>query len=340
MVQQQYTTSRKKGKHLNAMERGKIEAFLEMNLEKTEIAKNIGVCYRTVSREIKRGWVQGLLRSDLSTYDSYSSQKGQREYEKQQKRTRKTKFQADSPFFVCIETLILENHYSPYAALEEAKKLGYEENVSLRTLYSYIEKELFPRLRKEHLPYHKKKKCRENSVKTIRKKLGRSIEERSPEIDLREDLGHFEMDTVVGPLGSKACLLVLTERKTRLEFIRKLPSKSAKEVVNALRKIVEEHPDMLKTITTDNGSEFMDLSEIESLGIPHFYAHSYCSWERGSNENNNKLIRRFFPKGMSFEKISEKKIQKIEKWMNGYPRKLFQGKSANEIYIQELKMEL
>ena len=143
------------------------------------------------------------------------------------------------------------------------------------------------------------------------------------------------MDTVARKQGSSSCLLVLTDRKSRLEIIRKLEAKTSAHVVKAIRDIITEYPGWIKTITSDNGSEFMNAAAIERLGIPYFYAHSYCSWERGSNENNNKLIRRYLPKGMDIGEVSEERIKEIEEWMNTYPRKLWNGKSSKEIHVEE-----
>ena len=132
-----------------------------------------------------------------------------------------------------------------------------------------------------------------------------------------------------------ACLLVLTERKTRLQLIRKLENRTALHTEGRIKELIEEYPDSIKTLTSDNGSEFMKVEGIEGLGVGYFYAYSFSSWERGSNENNNKLIRRFIPKGTDISEISEEEIKEIEKWINDYSRKLFNGKSANEMYLSE-----
>jgi len=134
-----------------------------------------------------------------------------------------------------------------------------------------------------------------------------------------------------------ACLLVLTERKTRLQLIRKLENRTALHTEGRIKGLIEEYPDSIKTLTSDNGSEFMKVDEIERLGVGYFYAHSFSSWERGSNENNNKLIRRFIPKGKDIRDITEEELKSIEEWMNNYPRKLFNGKSSKEMYDIELK---
>lgn len=336
MVQQKYTIKREKGKHLSSIERGKIEAYFKLNYSKTKIAQLIGVSRRTIQREIKRGWVEGLQNSDLSLYNTYSAQKAQRKYnDSQRKKEGNLKIDKNFQLINFLENSML-NKNSPYAALEKAKKKGLNVNISLKTLYNYIHKELFIKFTNKDMCYKKDRRKRAPKEKRIRKQGGKSIEQRAQIINNREEIGHFEMDTVIGKRGSASCLLVFTDRKSRLEIIRKLKSKTVKEVVKAVKNIVAEYPELIKTITSDNGSEFMNAEAIEKLGIEYFYAHSYCSGERGSNENNNKLIRRYINKGIDIGSISEEEVKKIEEWMNSYPRKLFNGKSSLEIYSEEL----
>ena len=149
------------------------------------------------------------------------------------------------------------------------------------------------------------------------------------------------MDTVVGSRAKGVCLLVLTERLSRKEIILKLKDKTSQSVIKSLQYLKKQMSrkalNQFKTITTDNGSEFMNAEAIETeLGVKMFYAHSYCSWERGSNENNNKWIRRFLPKGKSLDKVTTKELKRIENWMNNMPRKIFNGKTANEIYQENV----
>ena len=124
---------------------------------------------------------------------------------------------------------------------------------------------------------------------------------------------------------------------TRLQLIRKLENRTALHTEGRIKGLIEEYPESIKTLTSDNGSEFMKVDEIEGQGVRYFYAHSFSSWERGSNENNNKLIRRFIPKGTDITDITEEELKSIEEWMNNYPRKLFNGKSSKEMYDIELK---
>lgn len=332
-----YTTERKKGKHLSYEERVKIETLLERKVTLKEIATIIGVSVRTINREKKRGMVKGLLDTNLKPYDKYSAQKSQRRYDTLQK-TKQSNLKIDKNIELAnfIEDKILNNKVSPYVALELAKKAGFEVNFCLKTLYNYIVAEIFLILSVKDLPYYRKKNNPRKIIKRIRKAGGRSIEERAEFINNREELGHWEMDTVVGTRESKNCLLVLTERKSRKQIIEKIDAKNSESVIEGIKKIFNRYPKTFKkrflTITSDNGAEFMNAEAIEELGVTYFYAHSYCSWERGSNENNNKLIRRFISKGTPIENYSKKEIKNIEKWMNNYPRELFHGKTAEEIY--------
>lgn len=152
------------------------------------------------------------------------------------------------------------------------------------------------------------------------------------------------MDTVVsGRKKSKECLLVLTERLTLENILRKMPDRKAETVIKTLNTLereigIEEFKRKFHTITCDNGVEFSDYDGIEkSVDGLHqrtsvYFCHPFCSGERGSNENNNKLIRRFIPKGSNIGSWTDEQIVEIESFMNNYPRKLFGGMSANEFY--------
>lgn len=342
MEYKNYTSKKRKYQHLTYDKRVRLECLLKekKKLKYTikQIAEKLGISERTVYREKKRGLVKGLLNSDLTTRDEYVANYSQEKYDKNMsEKGGKLKIGKNIKLSQYIEKSIIEEKNSPYAALEKAKKEGIEVNICLKTVYNYVDKEIFINLTRNHLPYQKKYKKRYKGHKRIRKIGGVSIEERPEVVKDRLELGHWEMDTVLGKRGNKNCLLVLTERVSRKQIIIKLPEKKSEYVIAALMKIQRKYPktfkDRFKSITSDNGSEFMNAKAIENLGIKYFYAHSYCSHERGSNENNNKLIRRFIKKGEDIGKWSKRKIKEIEDWMNNYPRRIFDGKSANEIYL-------
>jgi IS30 family transposase len=155
------------------------------------------------------------------------------------------------------------------------------------------------------------------------------------------------MDTVKGKRGvTKSCLLVLTERMTRNELVFKLDDQKSDSVVNVLNRLERKWGDMFgklfKTITVDNGVEFSDCSGMEK-SILHpgkrtnlYYCHPYSSWERGSNENNNRLVRRHVPKGTDFDNITSAEVSNIESWMNNYPRKIFNYRTSKQLFDVEL----
>lgn len=157
------------------------------------------------------------------------------------------------------------------------------------------------------------------------------------------------MDTVVGGTGtSPACLLVLTERMSRREIIRKIPARTQDAVKRSL-DCLERGPDSIfktmKSLTCDNGCEFLNSEAIENSAIRRgrrcalFFAHPYTSSERGSNENANRIVRRFIPKGADISAFSKKKIQKIEDWINSLPRKILDDLSADEKVQEYFKEE-
>lgn len=153
------------------------------------------------------------------------------------------------------------------------------------------------------LPLRVKRKNARKRVRERKKKFGRSIDERDPSVDERQDFGHWECDLVLGSRSKDEVLLTLVERKTRCSLIRKLPNKESASVIAAFRKLKDGmfrgcFSRVFLSITTDNGSEFSSLSELEKLSHTRiYYAHPYCSSDKGTNENHNGLFRRFLPKG-------------------------------------------
>ena len=155
------------------------------------------------------------------------------------------------------------------------------------------------------------------------------------------------MDSIMGCKGSKKTLLVLTERLTRMGFITLLPDHTAASVVRAIngleRRFGKLFYKMFKSITVDNGCEFQDFEGIE---LSHrrkgkrtivFFCHPYSAYERGSNENMNRIVRRFFPKGTSFDNVRPEDIRKAEQWLNNYPRKILGWKSAAMLFDCEVQ---
>ncbi len=267
MCQENYTTNRKKGKHLSIEEKYKLEVLLKAKKTKKEIAQLLDISERTVYREIKRGMTR-LLNSDYTYRNEYSARLSQNKYRKNIQGN--LKIGKNIHLAEHIEYLIMNKKFSPSAALSQSKKDGYEVNFNVKTLYNYINKgDVFLKLSKKHLPVPKFKRKNIKTEKVIRLKDRKSIELRSEKINNREEFGHWEMDTVIGKRNTSECLLVLTERYSRMEIIRRLKSKTTQEVVRVLNKIYTENlwtfKEHFKTITVDNGSEFCDTVGMESM---------------------------------------------------------------------------
>ena len=230
------------------------------------------------------------------------------------------------------------------------KKNGLEYAVCAKTIYNLIDQGKVPGVTSESLWEKSKRKQKRKPLHRKRKRAvppDHSIENRPECINEREEWGHWEIGLVVGGKGKgAAALLTLTERKTRKEIIRKLKDKTQASMIRALNGIEREMGKeafrvVFKTITADNGSEFLDCEAFErsvfgGKRTHAYYAHPYSSWERGSNENANRIIRRFIPKGCDISTFTRKQIQAIEEWINNYPRKILNFETAEERFIQEL----
>ncbi|COK06125.1 IS30 family transposase [Streptococcus pneumoniae] len=202
---------------------------------------------------------------------------------------------------------------------------SYENNRKRSVKKSSLTKELKEKI----LHYHNQKFSPDKKqASTNFKPAGQSIEQRSEAINLRLENGHYEIDTVLLTRAKNYCLLVLTDRKSRHQIIRLIPNKSAEVVNQALKLILKQHK--ILSITADNGTEFNRLFDVFSE--EHiYYAHPYASWERGTNENHNRLIRRWLPKGT--KKMTPKEVAFIEKWINNYPKKCLDYKSPREDFL-------
>ncbi len=333
-------------------DRLQIEALVNAKTGKKEIAKVIGVDLSTIYRELARG--KTIQRnSDWTERKIYSADLAQERAEKNQKnKGRPLKIGNDMKFVAYVEKMVIEKHYSPEAILAtiEKEQLEFDTKICLTTLYNYIKAGLFLNVTMAECPYKKKKSKKQKKKKVQKRKhAGKSIEARPKDILERKDFGHWEMDTVVGPQGkSKASFLVLTERKTRKEIIEKLPVHTMKEVVRALDRIERRYTEkkfrsIFKTITVDNGSEFADYRGMKRSRrnardrTEIYYCHPYSSYERGSNENQNRHVRRWYPKGENFDDTTNKEVKEVEVWLNNYPRPMFDYHSSEELFQKELE---
>ena len=149
------------------------------------------------------------------------------------------------------------------------------------------------------------------------------IDQRPEIVDKRERFGDLEVDLIIGK-NHKQAILTINDRASGILKMKKVMSKESTVITTAMNTLLEDWIPYIKTITADNGKEFAGHEKVaEYLGIDYYFAHPYHSWERGSNENLNGLIRQYFPKGSDFSMISEERIKEVEFKLNTRPRKRF-----------------
>lgn len=333
--------------YIKNWERKIIEHELNKKTPVADIAQMLDRHRSTIYKEIKRGTVT-LLHSDLTEYAAYKADVGERvQTEHSHNKGVELKIGNDIETADYIEKLILEKKYAPYAVSVELRKNPKYTSLSKGTIYNYIKSGVFLNVTMEKLFY----KPRGQSFKPYKKVSYRfmgakSIDRRGESIKERSEFGHWELDTVYsGKEKSKACLLVFTERMTRIEIVRKIKDRTARSVIKAINAL-ERHLTapvfrrIFKTITCDNGVEFSAYDDIEKSCINKrakrtsvYFCHPYSSYERGSNENANKLIRKFIPKGFDIGKLSHADVRRIETEINDYPREMFGGLSSNEYFL-------
>ena len=340
----------KKQHYMTRPERDQLEALLRAKLPVAQIARQLGFCRQTIYNEMARG--RYLHTVDYRDVERYSADKGQAVHDyNQTAKGRPLKIGKDRAFADFLEKKMLgiqgdgktdrRKRYSPGAALAAARKEGFTTSVCVSTLYSYIDKRVFLCLSNKDLwEKGRRKKRGYRPVRRVAHPLLPSISDRPESIGQRKEYGHQEMDLVVGKAGSKGVLLTLTERKTLREQIFLLQNKKAATVRAVFDKLETEEPDFsrhFRSLTTDNGPEFLRYEELrrsirggERFAV--YYCHSYAAWEKGRNENQNRMIRRWFPKGTDFSKVSLDEVRECQDWMNGYPRRSLGWLSPEEAF--------
>ena len=336
--------------HLSFSDRLKIEGWERTKTPRKEQAAALGVDLSTIYRELKRGEYT-RLNTDYTTAKCYSPDIADQHYrENMRAKGAPIKLGNDHEFARFVAKKIKEEKYSPGAVLGEIRRKGlsFRTHISKPTLYRYIDQQVFGKITNADLPVKGgKRKDKPKQSRPARPPRGDSIEKRPAEVDRRTTIGDWEMDCVEGKKGTKKTLLVLTERKTRMELIRVMKDKTAQSVVEKLDRIEEEmgaetFRKVFRTITVDNGSEFSDSEGLERSALSEgrrtklYFCHPYRASERGSNENQNRMIRRHFPKGTDFTDVTQEEIDRVEAWMNGYPRRIFDYRTAGELYEEHV----
>jgi len=352
MSQAENTTEKRKREHLNVEERKTIERMLRAGASKGKIAQALCRDKSSIKREIKRGSVVQRKRNpyegkaekhaEYVEYTQYFADVGQRVYREHRSRCgRKNKVVACSGLVQFVEEKVLgQEKWSPEAAIGYAKvnAIYPGQEFTPKTFYNWVDDGL---VRVKNIDLLLKVRLKPKRLRRERKKvLGRSIEERPAIVEGREEFGHWEGDGIVGK-GQQGHLITLVERKLGIGLLFNAKSRDSIRIVEIMNGLEKEYGryfrTIFKTVTFDNGTEFSDSAAMEQNDrIKVYYAHPYSSFERGTNENWNGLVRRFLPKGSSFDCLTDTDIQRINHYINTLPRKRFGFRTPLDLWNEQM----
>ena len=307
-----------KMKHLSEGQRYQISALIRAHHTKSEIAGIVGVHKSTITRELKRNSYMGTK----NYYPEYAQRKAD-----QRRRICSHNYKKTVPrlVFDTARKFIVEEQYSPEQVVGYCRLHGIRM-CSHETLYKWIwaDKRRGGTLYKSLRRYGKKYKKR-GAVNNSRGLIPNAVDisERPTIVDERSRFGDFEVDTIIGST-QRQHILTIVERKVGLLFMARLKRPTAQEAADKLIRILSPlaKEGYVKTITSDNGKQFAHHEKVASnLGTHFYFARPYHSWERGTNENTNGLIRQYIPKGRNFDDYSDDELNEIQSRLNSRPRK-------------------
>lgn len=313
-------------KQLTSEQRYTISVLLQNRTKQKEIAKAINVSPSTVSREIRRNsGVRGRYNWETAQANAV-----------QTKRKKPGNHSINKEVMEEARHLLVAEQWSPEQISGVLAKDG--KYISHETIYRMIRKDkaeggtLY-----KHCRHKLKRRARPVGGRRISIPNRTSISERPAEVDGKR-FGDFEMDTIVGR-GNHGAIVTLIERSTSMLFMRKLKKgKNAKELARTVIHLLSPFKEHVKSITTDNGTEFACHEMIgKSLGVTIYFADPYASWQKGAIENANGLIRQYVPKTETFEHVSHQQITKYSKRINIRPRKKLEFKTPYECFYEQIK---
>ena len=302
-------------KQLTREQRYTISHMHAARISNTEIARVIGVDKSTIGRELKRNSINGQYCPAHAQALCAGRRKGTPRIDRESWLTVERGIALGlSPEQISLrlkkEGIATISHVSIYRHIAADKAQGGSQPTHLR---------------------RKKKYRPRQGTSAIRGRVG--ISERPAVVEERSRIGDWEMDTIVGRNGRQAMVTVV-ERKSRLTLLAKLPFKGAEVLQEAVVRLLRPFKEQIHTITSDNGSEFARHADIaRSMEADYYFADPYASWQRGTNEHHNGLIRQYLPKGCDFDAVDDEKIQWIMDRLNHRPRKCLAAKTPYEVFF-------
>ena len=308
-------------KHLSQAERYQIHALMKAGHDQSQIAKVLDRNKSTISRELSRNTGSRGYRPkqacEMSTYRSQNSRNAS----------------TVASWVKDEANALLRVQWSP-------EQIASKLPLSHETVYQhvYADKAQGGALWK-NLRCQKQKRKRYAGGRDRRGQIPnrRPLSERPLQIEARKQVGHWECDTVIGA-NHKGAVVTMVERKSGYGVIAKVTSKTSELVSSAIVDKLKPMAVRVKTLTFDNGKEFAAHAHIDAqLQSTTYFARPFASWERGSNENFNGLLRQYIPKKRSMSTVSDEEIKMIQNRLNNRPRKRLGFKTPAEVFHQSLK---
>jgi len=316
-------------KQLNQAQRYQIEILKKAGKNQKEIAALLGVSESTISRELTRN--QGKK--------GYRPKQAQIKADNRKKQAVKA-LKMTPTLILLIEAKILLDWSPEQVSGQLGNELGIL--ISHERIYQHIWADkrhggtLYTHLRQCH-KQRKKKYGSKDKRGQIRNRV--SIDERPAIVAEKTRIGDWEIDTVIGQ-NHQGALVTIVDRVSKFTLIKKVDSKHAEVVTAATITLLQPYLDKTLTITADNGKEFAGHETLkEQLSANVYFAHPYCSWERGLNENTNGLIRQYFTKGSSFENITDDEVEAVMNKLNHRPRKTLKFKTPHTVFFADTLQE-
>lgn len=303
-------------KHLSREERYQIHSLLKAKQTISEIARLLGRHRSTISREVSRGQGQRGYRAEQACRQAL-----ERAQHSRNARRLDAKVWTDVAFYLGLQWSpeqiagkVAVSHECIYLHVYKNKASGGDLHKNLRSQKTRRKRHLCGRDRRGQIP----NRC--------------PISERPSHIQERKQVGHWEGDTVIGA-AHKQAIVTLVERKSGFAVLAKVPNKTADLVGRAIENKLKPLRSRVKTLTVDNGKEFADHQAFDqTLGMQTYFADPYCSWQRGSNENFNGLLRQYIPKKRRLETVTDEELTMIQDRLNHRPRKRLGFKTPHEVF--------
>ena len=314
-----------KNKKLTAADRKAIEVLLGCNFTPAEVARKVGFNKSSICRELKRN----------GSPNGYFAEMAQANAINLRSKCRRRKILDFSKYRNHVLERLIAG-YSPEQISGRQREIEHLFNICTETIYKFIYADSYCKEKKifQYLRFARKKRKKQTGRSVHKAKIPNrvSIHVRPAIVAERTEIGHWEGDSVI--YVNKRAINTLNELKTGMLVFTKLERRTAELTISAIERAFSAHP--AKTLTLDNGSEFVKHEQLKARKVSVYFADPYSSWQRGSNENSNMLLRGYLPKRANIDELTQEDLDSIAEELNNRPRKRLGYRTPAEVYKQEI----